>query len=109
MPFFEHLTALRTVLMRVAIALVMGFLVAYPFAEKIFEWLRRPLAVATNGQPPQLIYTGPFEVFTAFMKLALAAGLLLTLPYLAFEFWRFLAPALQRRERRLIVTATASL
>jgi sec-independent protein translocase protein TatC len=105
MPFLAHLGELRKRLIRSIIAIIVGFAVAYPFVEEIFKWLYKPLQQARSAQSitPELIYTTPFEVFVAFIKVALVAGLMLAAPVIFFQLWGFIAPALQKKEKRLVL------
>lgn len=48
----------------------------------------------------QLIFTHPTEAFFAMLKIALFTGLLLGAPFVLYQLWRFVVPALFRRERR---------
>ncbi len=52
---------------------------------------------------PKLTYLSPPEPFLVQMKIALIAGILLALPYVAWQVWTFVAPALYPVERRWIV------
>lgn len=103
MPLLAHFGELRRRLVRCLVVLIVAFFACYPFAETIFNRLAEPLrhAAIPGKVTPQLIYTAPFEVFVVFMKLALVAALILSLPYLFAQVWGFIAPGLRPQERRL--------
>ncbi len=105
MPFLDHLGELRTRLIRCLIAVLVGFALCYPFAKRLFNGFSKPLRQAESmaGINVELIYTGPLEVFIALMKLSLICSLLLVVPYLFFELWGFIAPALKKQERRFVI------
>lgn len=113
MPFLAHVGELRQRLLRSLMVFVAAFFIATPFADWGYEYLRQPLIVATHDTAvkPTFIYTTPFEVFVAFMKIALMMALLITLPFILSQVWGFIAPALKRREKRWFwpfITVTTS-
>lgn len=101
MPFMAHLEELRTRLTRSAIAVGVGFLVAYGFKEQLYNFLAMPLKAV---MPPQakLIYTAPAEAFFTYLKVALLAGIIAASPVLFYQLWRFISPGLYDKERRAI-------
>jgi len=109
MPLIEHLTELRTRLIRALIAIVVGFLVAYAIDEWLFNALTYPLRAASHGRV-LLIGTGVAEAFFTKLKVALIAGLFIASPAVFFEVWKFIAPGLFETERRLakpfVISAT---
>jgi sec-independent protein translocase protein TatC len=96
MPLGAHLAELRRRLIVSLVAVGAGMAAAFPFASVIIGWLQRPL-----DQP--LYFLSPTEAFWAHMKVALFGGLILALPVLAYQLWRFVAPALYRSERRSLL------
>ena len=101
MPFMAHLEELRTRLVHSAIAVVVGFLAAYAFKEKLYYWLSVPLK---NAMPPgaKLIYTAPAEAFFTYLKIAFLAGLVAASPVIFYEIWRFVSPGLYDHEKKAI-------
>lgn len=100
MSFLEHLDELRTRIIRGLIAIVVGFLVAAVFINRIFSFIMEPLqAVLPEGG--KLIYTEPTEAFILQLKMAALVGLLLALPVLLWQLWSFVAPGLYSNEKRL--------
>ena len=101
-PFLSHLEELRKRLISSAIAVGLGFSVCYFFSERIFLILIKPLkAVMPEGD--QLIFTALPEMFLAYLKVALVAGILMASPYLFYQMWMFVAPGLYKQERSLVV------
>jgi sec-independent protein translocase protein TatC len=99
MSFLEHLDELRTRLIRSLLALVVGFLVACIFIPQIFRFIMEPLtAVLPNGG--SLVYTEPTEAFFLQMKMAALVGLILAMPVVMWQTWRFVAPGLYSNEKR---------
>ena len=94
MPLMAHLRELRYRLIVSVIAVGVGVMGVFPFAPVIISWLQRPL------REQKLYFFSPTEAFWASMQVALFGGLLLALPVLCYQVWRFIAPALYRTERR---------
>src|ERR671925_370735 len=96
MPFMEHLGELRTRIMRALFFLLGGLAVAFPFSERIVDWLARP--VTKLGY--KLVFTAPAEAFWVQMKVALIAGLFLASPVILWQVWAFIAPGLHAHEKK---------
>jgi sec-independent protein translocase protein TatC len=100
MSFLDHLEELRKRLMISFIAVAVGFLACWAFAEPIFAKLQEPL---TAFLPPgdKLAYTRLTAPFFLYMKVAFFSGLFLAAPVILLQLWLFIAPGLYKRERRL--------
>ncbi len=90
----EHLKELRQRLVKSVIAVVIGAVVAFIFADWIFEILIRP----AQGFP--LIYVDMTEMFSTYMKVCLVAGVILAMPVVTYHFLMFITPGLKPKERR---------
>lgn len=99
-PLVEHLTELRTRLVRALLFLCIGFGVCLPFADIIFGWLVLPLTHAFPDGQGQLIFTKLYEQFFVDIKVALFAGFLISFPFIANQLWSFVAPGLYAREKK---------
>ena len=99
MPFMEHLGELRTRIMRSLYFLLGGLLIAFPFSEKITDFLARP--VTKLGY--KLVFTAPAEAFWVQMKVALICGLFISAPGILYQVWAFIAPGLHAHERKYAV------
>jgi len=100
-PLIEHLMELRERLVRSLIALGVGFIVCWIFAEEIYTVLTLPLvdALEARGQNPQLIFTALHEAFFTYLKLAMFGGFCLAFPWIAMQLWKFVAPGLYTNEQ----------
>jgi sec-independent protein translocase protein TatC len=96
----EHLDELRTRLMLVLVATILGFVVAFVFQDEILRWLAQPLPAAREGE---LITFGVTEPFFTTVKVSLVAGLALALPVILWQLWSFLAPAFEEHTQRIVV------
>lgn len=103
-PWMEHLVELRQRLMVAVAGWLVTTVLCYLFAENIYGYLVRPLAVSMAGEEGRrLIYTGLTEAFFTYIKVALFAGFILSFPLSAFQLYRFVAPGLYMRERRIFL------
>lgn len=100
-PFTSHLEELRSRLIKIFIAVGIGFAASYGFKEILFNILVRPL-VKVMDPGDHLIFTGLPEAFFTYLKVSLLAGLMLASPVILYQFWMFVAPGLYKTERRLM-------
>lgn len=109
MSFLEHLEELRARLVRIVIAIVLGFAVCIAFGERVFSVLSAPI---TNLLPKDttLVFTALPDPFFVYLKVAFIAGIFLALPYVLYQLWLFVYPGLLESERHLalpfIIVAT---
>jgi sec-independent protein translocase protein TatC len=100
MPLMEHLIELRKRLVWSLAAFALCFVIAFIFANPIFDFLTRPLATIWEGQEGRhLIYTALQEKFFANVKVAMFGGLVLAFPIIAAQVWGFVAPGLYKNEK----------
>lgn len=97
-----HLIELRNRLLWVALVFALATTFCYFYAGDIYGYLTEPLAKIQSSTPRRLIYTGLTEAFTTYMKVALFAGGLLTVPFILLQIWLFIAPGLYATERRAV-------
>jgi sec-independent protein translocase protein TatC len=97
--FADHLSELRVRLLHSVIALAVGVAIAFPFQKMWFNILFQPARASLHS----LKYLDLPEAFVIHLKLALLAGVLISLPYIAWQLWQFIEPALHEKERRLVV------
>lgn len=93
---------LRRRLVRVALALLAGFVTAFALINPIVAFVLRPL-VALLSDGSRVIYTEPAEAFILDLKVAALVGAVMVSPYLLWQFWALVAPGLGRRARRTAV------
>lgn len=100
MSLLEHLEDLRRCLTRVLIALVIAFAICWVFSSKIFHFLALPVLKALAGE--KLAFTGLADPFFLYMKVAFLAALFVSSPYILFQLWKFVAPGLYPKERKMV-------
>jgi sec-independent protein translocase protein TatC len=120
MTFLDHLEALRWHLVRSIFAIVLISIGAFIFKDFIFDVIilkpKTPdfftnRVLCSFGQivnaPALCINSKPFEIininmagqFSTHIMISFIAGLILAFPYLIFELWRFISPALYPKEK----------
>jgi sec-independent protein translocase protein TatC len=101
-PFTAHLEELRSRLIVSFVAVGIGFFIAYFFKEKLFEVLMKPLT-DVMGEGDNLIFTNLPEAFFVYLKTAFLAGIMAASPVILYEFWKFVAPGLYKKERVVLL------
>jgi sec-independent protein translocase protein TatC len=107
MPFLAHLAELRDRVRNAAIAFIVAAFVCFYYSDQIFDWLKDPLFSVWDtqkiGKPPQLVFTQLTEPFWVNMSIALWAGIFAASPLIFYQLWKFVAPGLYKRERRITI------
>ena len=91
----EHLNELRVRLTWAVAGLAVGTAISFAFARPLLEFLIRPY----NSQ---LQVIGPTENIETFFKVALVSGGILSMPWILYQVWLFIVPALEAHERRFV-------
>ena len=106
MGFLEHLEELRVRLIRCCIAIAIGMLIAFGFVDRLVDTL---LASIEGALPAgtSLVFIKPPEGFSLWLNVALVAGLLLAAPFVMYQVWRFIAPALYANEKKFAIPFVA--
>lgn len=112
MTFWEHLHELRSRLLKIVIAAMIGATAAWFLREEVLGWLVAPFKTAweLNGfdERPQLHFPNPAGLFIAYLKLSIVAGLVMSLPIIFYQLWAFVAPGLYAREKRFAIPFVVS-
>jgi sec-independent protein translocase protein TatC len=110
MSLVQHLQELRLRLRNSMLVFAAATVAASFFAYDFFFFLARPVeaALASLKQAPTIVKVSPAEGFWVQMKLSLVLGVAIALPLVLWEIWKFVAPGLYRRERRLAVAMTVA-
>ena len=95
MTFWDHLDELRSVVLRSLAVTAVAACLAFVFKDEVFA-----VVMAPKDPSVQLINTELTSQFVIHMTVSFYAGVLVAAPYLLFEVYRFVAPALYRDERR---------
>jgi sec-independent protein translocase protein TatC len=103
---WEHLDELRSRIIRMAIAFIVGGIIAWIYRADLLGWLTSPFVAAwpkTAGlviKEPALYFPSPASLFLAYVRLAAIGGLVFALPFILYQVWAFIAPGLYSREKK---------
>jgi len=95
-PILDHIREIRQRLIRSIIALVITSGVSFIFANQLFEILILPVGEV------ELVFIEMTEMIGTYMKVCLASGLILAMPYLVYHVIMFVSPALTRKEKKYV-------
>ena len=101
-PLIEHLTELRSRLIKCVVAFLIGMIICFTVWNPIFNFLTQPLcsAIAETGKSDcGLILIKLQEGFFVAISISLMGGLMLSFPVISYQMWRFVAPGLYRSEK----------
>jgi sec-independent protein translocase protein TatC len=90
-----HINALRQHLLRSVLAIIITTAVSFLFVRNILDYLAAPLA----GGIHELVAIDVTENIGTVMRVTLLSGFTIALPYVIFEIWLFVAPALKVKSR----------
>ena len=95
----EYLDRFRKCVIRSSIGVSVGILVAFAYINPIVDFVFRPIrSVLPPGS--KMIYTVPGEAFSVYVTIALIAGVVLTSPFIMYQVWQLIAPALFVKQKR---------
>jgi sec-independent protein translocase protein TatC len=105
MSFLEHLEELRRRVVYGFLYVVGGLCICWGFHEKIFAILQKPIAVALANHhlDQKLVYLNPTDPFDMYLKVSFLAGVFVASPFVLYQVWAFIAPALYGNERRYVL------
>src|SRR5260370_2577081 len=104
-PFLDHLEDLRWVIVKMAIALGIGMLLAFCFRTQLAVILQRPLQALDPNLLKSLAAFGVADSMTISLQLAFYAGIVLAFPFLTYFAGSFVLPALTPQEKRAMLPA----
>ncbi|MDH5435850.1 MAG: twin-arginine translocase subunit TatC [Gammaproteobacteria bacterium] len=102
LPFLSHLVELRDRLLRALLAILFFFICLFPFANDIYTFMAEPLMKHMPANS-SMIATEVASPFLTPFKLTLMAAIAFGMPVILYQIWSFVAPALYRNERRLVM------
>src|SRR5450830_935132 len=107
--FISHLIELRDRLVKasIGIALVCIGLMIWPGPSHIYDFIARPM-IASLPVGSKMIATGVISPFLVPMKVTLVIAVIISLPWVLYQLWAFVAPGLYAHEKRLIAPLVIS-
>jgi len=95
-----HIAELRSRLIKIVISYGVAFLVVFTNWQLVYEWMKKPLESAFDRA---MIFTSLAEPFITALKISLYAGFVLALPFIMWQVWKFIAPALYENEKKMAI------
>lgn len=110
MTLTEHLAELRVRIIRALLAVTLGIVLIIAFYNPLLDVLLRPYRSLCDAQPQycelsdgNIISTDAVAGFTTRLRVALYGGILLALPVIMWQIWRFVVPALHAKEKKYAI------
>ena len=108
MTVMDHLRELRSRIIRSILAVGAGMMGLLAFYDPVKEFLTRPYvrlcaSAARYGCDGSLYSLGPLDGFTARLRISTYGGVVVALPVILWQVWRFVSPALEKKEKRYAV------
>ncbi|MDI6891152.1 MAG: twin-arginine translocase subunit TatC [Thermodesulfovibrionales bacterium] len=117
MPLTEHLSDLRKRIIISLIAVLTGFVAAFIYSEELFRFLTIPLKydisfstsspfalmVEKKVKIPPLVFLAPAEAFWMHLKISMITGLIISLPVIFLQLWKFVSPGLLHKEKKYVI------
>lgn len=107
MTLTEHLSELRTRIIRSVLAIVVGIIVMLAFYDQVLDFMRRPYEKLCRDNPGklncELQFLGPLEGFSTRLSICTYGGIILALPVILWQIWRFIVPALHAKEKKYAI------
>ena len=97
MPFLDHLEEFRMRLLKCIFSIMLFSVAAYFFSKQIMKILLLPYPKAEK-----LIFLAPTEGFITYIKISVFVGIIVSLPVIFYQLWKFVAPGLYKKEKKYI-------
>ena len=99
-PLMAHLLELRNRLLRIFIVVLVVFAALFPFSESLYLYISEPLREFLPSSST-MIATEVTSPFLTPFKLALVSAMFISMPYILYQLWAFVAPALYKQEKKV--------
>ena len=106
MTLVEHLAELRTRIIRAALAIALGVILVLAFYNQVLDIMRLPYDQLCEDNPAlncELQFIGPLEGFSTRLSISTYGGIILALPVILWQVWRFVVPALHAKEKKYAI------
>ncbi len=106
-PFMSHLIELRDRLIRIVAAVLIIFVALFSFANELYAIVSAPL-IEHLPVGASMIATEVASPFLTPFKLTLVLSIFIVMPFILFQIWGFIAPALYTHEKKMVLPLMAS-
>jgi len=93
--FWEHVSELRRRLIYIILFLIPSFILCFIFSDYILTIISKPVG--------NLYFFSPIEAFGVKLKLAFLCSIFTSFPFIIFQIWKFIEPALFENEKRILI------
>jgi len=101
MPFLDHLEELRWCIIKSVSSVIIAMLVAFPFTGGLLTFLTGPNDKL--AEPAKLIFLKPTGMLVVRIEIAITVGIIISIPVIFYQFWKFLMPGLHENERKMFI------
>ena len=115
MTLTEHLAELRTRIIRAGLAVIIGAIVIIAFYDDVLQFLAQPYIDLCNSKPesfcpdgPSLNTFSPTEGISVRIRVGMYGGIIVALPVILWQVWRFVVPALEAKEKKYAIPFVVS-
>ena len=113
MTLTEHLAELRMRIIRSVLAMILGMVIVVAFYDQVLRFLLQPVPGPLREKPvgfcsAELFNFTPTEGLTTRLSVAMYGGIILALPVILWQVWRFIVPALNKKEKQYAIPFVAS-
>jgi sec-independent protein translocase protein TatC len=98
LSFIEHLEELRSRIIYCLTSILVTTIAAFFFSETLLNILYLP----AKKTLPNLNYTSLLDPFNIRLKVSFGAGIIISSPFILYELWKFISPALKQKEKKII-------
>lgn len=106
MPFLEHLEEFRNRIIKAIIGVIIGAVICLIFSKQLLNVLLWPTTRVDMPIDIQVLKVQGMFIVT--LEIAFFGGILVSLPFLLYQTWMFIAPGLYRNEKRYVPRVIAS-
>ena len=108
MTLTQHLAELRTRIIRSVLAIVFGIIIILAFYNQVLTFLRKPYTDLCKTHKTwegcgDLQFLSPLEGLSTRLSIATYGGIIIALPVLMWQLWRFIVPALHAKEKKYAI------
>lgn len=112
MTFLDHLEELRKRLIKISLSILLFMSVSFVFSNEIIRWLMYPPMLLPDIKPPiemmRPVITQVQGLMMVKIQIGIIAGIFMSLPVILFQIWRFISPALRKKEKRYAIPTILS-
>jgi len=101
MTLVQHLLEFRNIMTKSILAIIVVFVILFPFANELYIYLSEPLS-RYLPEGTSMIATGVASPFLTPFKLSFVLAIYISMPFLLYQLWLFIAPALYTHEKQLV-------